>query len=60
MPALNIQQAVATYLNGGSWTLVGEFTEIESGRNADRPKLQEALAIVGHTGPRWWSPTSRA
>jgi DNA invertase Pin-like site-specific DNA recombinase len=39
------RQAVATYLNGGSWTLVGEFTEIESGRNADRPKLQEALAM---------------
>jgi DNA invertase Pin-like site-specific DNA recombinase len=39
------RQAVATYLNGGSWTLVGGFTEIESGRNADRPKLQAALAM---------------
>ena len=39
------RQAVATYLNGGSWTLVGDFTEVESGRNADRPKLQEALAM---------------
>jgi DNA invertase Pin-like site-specific DNA recombinase len=39
------RQAVATYLNGGLWTLVGQFTEIESGRNADRPKLQEALAM---------------
>ena len=24
--------AVAGYLNGGDWQLVGEFTEIESGR----------------------------
>jgi DNA invertase Pin-like site-specific DNA recombinase len=39
------RHAVTTYLNGGSWTLVGQFTEIESGRNADRPKLQEALAM---------------
>ena len=39
------RQAVATYLNGGSWTLVGGFTEIEFRRNADRPKLQAALAM---------------
>jgi Resolvase, N terminal domain len=38
-------KAVNDYLNGGSWNLVGEFTEIESGRNAARPKLQEALAL---------------
>jgi DNA invertase Pin-like site-specific DNA recombinase len=38
-------KAVKDYLNGGSWALAGEFTEIESGRNADRPKLQEALAM---------------
>jgi DNA invertase Pin-like site-specific DNA recombinase len=38
-------KALNDYLNGGSWNLVGEFTEVESGRNADRPKLQEALAL---------------
>jgi DNA invertase Pin-like site-specific DNA recombinase len=38
-------KAVKDYLNGGSWNLVGEFTEIKSGRNADQPKLQEALAM---------------
>jgi DNA invertase Pin-like site-specific DNA recombinase len=38
-------KAVNDYLNGGPWSLVGELTEIESGRNADRPKLQEALAL---------------
>jgi DNA invertase Pin-like site-specific DNA recombinase len=36
--------AVESYLNGGSWKLVGEFTEIESGKNVDRPQLAAALA----------------
>jgi DNA invertase Pin-like site-specific DNA recombinase len=39
------RKAVADYLNGGSWTLVSEFVEVESGRNAARPKLAEALAM---------------
>lgn len=26
------RQAVANYLNGGSWQLVAEYTEIESGK----------------------------
>jgi DNA invertase Pin-like site-specific DNA recombinase len=37
------QKAVADYLNGGNWRIVGEFTEIESGKRSDRPKLAEAL-----------------
>jgi DNA invertase Pin-like site-specific DNA recombinase len=37
--------AVKDYLNGGEWKLVAEFTEVESGRSAERPKLQEALAL---------------
>jgi DNA invertase Pin-like site-specific DNA recombinase len=32
------------FLNGGRWTLVGEFTEIESGKRADQPELERALA----------------
>jgi DNA invertase Pin-like site-specific DNA recombinase len=36
--------AIESYLNGGNWKLVGEFTEIESGKNGDRPQLAAALA----------------
>jgi DNA invertase Pin-like site-specific DNA recombinase len=38
--------AVATYLNGGNWQIVEEFTEIESGKNSDRPALDKALAAA--------------
>jgi len=38
------RQAVADYLNGGRWSLIAEFVEIESGANDERPKLAEALA----------------
>jgi len=38
--------AVEGYLNGGSWKIVAEFTEIESGRRSDRPALEEALAAA--------------
>jgi DNA invertase Pin-like site-specific DNA recombinase len=37
------RQAVTDFLNGGSWKLVGEYTEVESGKNSDRPQLAEAL-----------------
>jgi DNA invertase Pin-like site-specific DNA recombinase len=39
------QKAVADYLNGGDWTLVGQFTEIESGRSNDRRELEAALQL---------------
>src|SRR5436305_5419555 len=36
-------QRNADYLNGGCWNLLAEFTEIESGKRADRPQLAAAL-----------------
>jgi DNA invertase Pin-like site-specific DNA recombinase len=38
------REAVESYLNGGRWSLVAEFTEIESGKRNDRPELEKALA----------------
>jgi len=40
------RQAVANYLNGGNWRIIAEFTEIESGKRADRPELDKALAAA--------------
>jgi DNA invertase Pin-like site-specific DNA recombinase len=38
------RQAVGSYLNGGSWKVIDEFVEVESGKNSDRPELVKALA----------------
>src|SRR5262245_33676973 len=38
--------AVASYLNGGSWKIINEFTELESGKRSDRPELDQALAAA--------------
>ena len=35
------RKAVGDYLNGGCWKLVGEFTEVESGKRSDRPELEK-------------------
>lgn len=40
------RSTVERYLNGGKWHIVAEFTEIESGRNSDRPALAQALAAA--------------
>lgn len=41
------KQTVLTYLNGGSWELVQEFVEVETGKGADaldrRPQLRAAI-----------------
>jgi DNA invertase Pin-like site-specific DNA recombinase len=38
--------AVATYLNGGDWKILAEFTEVESGKRCDRRELDKALAAA--------------
>jgi len=38
--------AIATYLNGGDWQIVDEYTEVESGKNSDRPAPEKALAAA--------------
>ena len=44
------RKAVTDYLNGGSWKLVAEYVETESGKNNDRPKLQAAMHQAKVTG----------
>jgi DNA invertase Pin-like site-specific DNA recombinase len=39
------KEAVAGFLNGGSWKIVGELKEVESGKRSDRPQLAEALRL---------------
>jgi DNA invertase Pin-like site-specific DNA recombinase len=38
------RKAVLDFLNGGSWELVQEFVEVESGKHSDRQELTAALA----------------
>lgn len=44
--------AVRDFLNGGRWKLVGEFTEVESGKKDARPQLEKALHLAKVTGAR--------
>ncbi|WP_429328737.1 recombinase family protein [Paraburkholderia atlantica] len=48
------REAVARYLNGGAWDVVGEFTETETGKGADalakRPQLRAALELCKKQG----------
>jgi len=44
------RKAVTDFLNGGSWNLVAEVTEVESGKADDRPQLEQALAVCELSG----------
>src|SRR5216684_5761135 len=44
------RKAVNDYLDGGHWQLLAEHVEVESGKRADRPQLQAALAHAKATG----------
>ena len=46
------RETVLSYLNGGDWTLLAEFVEVESGKQDDRPKLREAIRYAKATGAR--------
>lgn len=37
------KEMVQNFLNGGSWKLLDEFTEVESGKKNDRPELTKAI-----------------
>jgi Resolvase, N terminal domain len=54
-PGLGLEaqrHAVEGYLNGGDWQIVGEFTEVETDKRADRPALKKALAMCRLHGAR--------
>ena len=40
------RNAVTSFLNGGSWTLIKEFVETESGKRDARPELAKALSLT--------------
>lgn len=44
------RKAVTDFLNGGSWDLLSEYVEVESGKKNDRPELNKALAHCRITG----------
>ena len=54
------RQAVATYLNGGSWQLLAEFVEVEAAAGMSALSLRRPWRSAGRTALPSSSPTSRA
>ncbi|MFG6552458.1 recombinase family protein [Sulfitobacter sp. 1A16808] len=46
------RRAVEEFLNGGSWELISEFIEVESGGNNQRVELQRAIATAKAHGAK--------
>jgi DNA invertase Pin-like site-specific DNA recombinase len=44
------RDAVARYLNGGDWKLIGEFAEVESGKRNNRQEMEKAIALCRKEG----------
>jgi len=44
------RDSVGRFLNGGNWTLITEFVEVESGKHDDRPQLAKAIERCRLTG----------
>ena len=54
------REAVADYLNGGRWSLIDEYVEVESGANDERPSSPRPWPSAVSTTPPWSSPSSTA
>jgi DNA invertase Pin-like site-specific DNA recombinase len=52
MKICNLDQKQAGLSVGCKWELVGEFTEIETGKRADRPQWEKAIAACKKTAAR--------
>ena len=39
------KDAIQKFLNGGDWHLVAEFSEVESGKQTNRPQMQKAIEL---------------
>jgi DNA invertase Pin-like site-specific DNA recombinase len=46
------RKAVEDFLNGGNWSVVKEFVEVESGKKADRPQLEKAFQLCRLIGAK--------
>jgi DNA invertase Pin-like site-specific DNA recombinase len=44
------RKTIDDYLNGGAWSLLAEYVEVESGKSEERPQLHQALDHCRMTG----------